>query len=451
MNYFYRNNKVVYLGLNLVLLANATGCIGNGGMIPTDNSSSSNTLEPTAASVGSNTTSQSQSSVHASPSNFVLSASPTPSPTPTPTPIATPTSSPSPSPSPSPTPSPIPTVNYTYVSPPAPSPAPSPAPTDYVLYLSPAGSDANNGTSASTPILTLTKANTILNTVKPAKNVQILIASGTYYAQTITWSYYNPKYWIHFMPQTAGTTPIFDGCTVSNPTNPSSQCPGGTFFQINISSAQSTNLHFNGLQVQNYWMAMSFNGRWDLYTGFNQNNVVENSIFYNIGNNFNPSLSFSYAAIRFYNSRSNVVRNNQFINIINQASSDYGYIHALYIATYSHGNLITGNTFSTNTGDSVRLRDFSNENIITNNTYSRAGYYGAYTDWYCRADEGLNCMKLECPSWNSTFTGNTYGKTYMNGSLLETDLFQSSTMQGCIVPTSTSVRVNNNSNVYSQL
>jgi hypothetical protein len=318
---------------------------------------------------------------------------------------------------------------------------------EYVLYVSPTGNDANSGTSPTAPVLTLTRAHQILSVAKPATNVKVLIAPGTYFGQKVKWTYYQPQYSISFIPSDPSSMPVFDGCNEANVTDPATQCLGGTWFILSASKGQATNINISGLKVQNYWMAVSFNGNWQYEYAFNSNNSIQNCTFYNIGNVFNANVPYSYAAVRLYNSRNNLIQNNVFESNINLGSYK-SYIHSIYAASFASNNSILGNKFINVSGDPVRLRDASNGNLINYNTFSDAGVYASASDWYCVSDSDTQCDKVECPSWNNQFLQNTYGNSYTNVKLRTVATYQSNTMAGCSVPTSTSSRFISGKNVY---
>src|SRR5690606_29032191 len=129
-------------------------------------------------------------------------------------------------------------------------------------------------------------------------------------------------------------------------------------------------------------------------------------------------------AIRFVNSKENLIENNDFVDIINIDRE--GALHALYVAHYSDSNRIDNNRFVNNTGDAVRVRDFSNGNVVTRNRFEKAGSGGAYSEWYCDFDARTDCTKAtpECPSWENVFKDNLIGTNYKGEPLPEFVFYQ---------------------------
>lgn len=341
-------------------------------------------------------------------------------------------------PSPTPSPTASPSVSPT----PSPSPTASASP-DYVLYVSPQGNDASDGTQPTQAIRTLARAQQLLTQVNPAKNVRVLIEAGRYYAQKVTWTWVRPQYSVTFASASATDKPVFDGCSTAVSTYPSTLCAGGTWFTLNYKLGAASNIRFENLRIQNYQMAITFNGDRDSLTTYNRLNSVENCEFFQIGNVFNPNLAYATAAIRLYASKQNTLRNNRFEKIVN-VSPYAGYIHAIYAAHYAGGNTITGNQFIDISGDAIRIRDASNGSVINGNSFTRTGITAAYTDWFCSTAERTDCTKVtpECPSWNNEFRNNTISGGNFVGSALKTyELFQGDEAPGCVAPSATSVRI----------
>lgn len=309
--------------------------------------------------------------------------------------------------------------------------------TSFNLFLSPTGLDTNSGVSESAPLLTLSAAQKILNALNVSTNVVINIAPGTYYNQSVNWTYVRPD--INIKIQGVGVTkPIFDGC------QPGTTCTNKTFFVLTSASGLPSNITIDNLQIQRYWMAISLNGIYTNFGAYNWNNTISNNVFQDIGNGWNPSLPYSYAAVRLYNSRNNFVTKNTFMNIINQGDYD-GYIHAIYAASYASSNSITYNKFVNVSGDVIRTRDLSNYNLIGNNIFVNSGKNAVTSDWYCF---GSGCDKVECPSWNTNFNGNTYGLSFQKGYVRTTYAFGSNASTGCSKQDTTSTRITSAASTY---
>jgi hypothetical protein len=134
------------------------------------------------------------------------------------------------------------------------------------------------------------------------------------------------------------------------------------------------------------------------------------------------------------------------VDVENETSA--GIVHALYIAHMSDRNRVERNRFKNNSGDAVRLRDFSNGNHIKENTYIKAGVSAGYTDWYCDHDERDDCTKPtpECPSWGNEFRDNELDGDYSCDELKVFEYFQDETTTGCAPPAPDSVRLRTSGN-----
>ncbi|KAI0972400.1 pectin lyase fold/virulence factor [Xylaria arbuscula] len=273
------------------------------------------------------------------------------------------------------------------------------------LYLSPSGSDSNTGASATTALKTLKGALTKVTTAKPTDAVNIVVAEGTYLNQSVVWTYFNGEAITFAPPAGAATKPIFDG-----------EGTGLTWFTMadSADAKKSTNLHFIGLTVTNYWLDLDL-GR-DKAPG-NSFNEVRGMLFERVGAFYTHGLpnAKGYAALRLRQSSNNTITGNRFHGVKNSNAADSdgdgknedltGYIHAIYVAHNSRSNVISNNEFNQVTGDAVRTRDGSDDNLIQGNRFITAGKYSAYSDWI--ADTGD-----ECPSHNNRFTNNTVGDGY---------------------------------------
>jgi hypothetical protein len=307
------------------------------------------------------------------------------------------------------------------------------------LFLAPDGQDRANGRNREQAVQTLERIQQILVTEKPATDVRILIAPGTYRAQQVRWSYSRPDFQIRFEPlDREADRPVFDGCREGGREG---ECGGGTWFTFNHSSGKPTNLVFDSLRIQNYQTAISLVGNRNNIQASNGKNIIRNCYFYRIGNLTNPRINPSTAAVRLVNSKENLIENNDFIDIINIGRESA--LHAIYLAHHADSNRIDNNRFINQTGDAVRVRDFSNGNIITRNKFVRAGIGGAFSEWYCDSDTRSDCTKAtpECPSWENEFRDNLIGTNFQGEPLPEFVFYQKETTSGCRKPSSRAQRL----------
>jgi len=328
------------------------------------------------------------------------------------------------------------------------------APLDpFRIFMAPDGDDGRDGLTTSTAILTLERAHQIIATEQPNRDVEVIVAPGRYFGQTVVWTYTMPDYSITFTrPTPESDRPVFDGCLVENPTDTRTQCPAGTWFMLRHSAGERTNLVFNYIRVERYQTAISLNGSRALESTFNSHNRIYGCYFYNIGNHFAPHLNPSTAVVRLVNSNDNSIENNHFINVINTTSP--GLIHALYLAHYAHRNMISRNVFRNNSGDAVRLRDYSNGNVITANRFYKVGVTAGYSDWYCEHEHRDDCTKRnssgdplpECPSWDNQFRDNLLDGDYLCNPLGVWFYAQPDTAWGCSPPSPDARRVRTSGN-----
>lgn len=277
----------------------------------------------------------------------------------------------------------------------------------FKIYMNPNGNDSFSGTSQAQAVKTLGRVQAILQAVDPAGPVEVHIVPGTYYGQSVNWTYTNGQT-ITFTSLDFGTTrPVFDG-----------QGTSGTWFNFRSGKGEESKLHFRYIGVQRYITGISFTGdRENELTGWNGGNRLYGMHFAHIGGAWSQASSYSTAAVHFVNSRNNQVINSHFVNIENTPELA-GAIHALYLAHYASGNIIERNKFTRINGDPIKVRDSSNGNYVTNNTFYRTGGLAYYQDWFCDSSRS-DCTKLtpECPSFNNVFSDNTLQRGY-NGAVI---------------------------------
>lgn len=272
------------------------------------------------------------------------------------------------------------------------------------IYVSPSGNDAATGLSANAAVLTLTRAHAIASARMKSSPTDIIvnIAPGTYYNQSVTWTAVHKDYYVIIKGTQPYSRPRFDGRIDGQATLGAKRA----FFVLNYGGSAS-NLTIENLSIAYYAEAISFNGkRENPDSGFNGFNKIIYNQFDRIGSLYMTDKTPGYAVVRFLNSRNNVVSGNTFTNIHNM-TAEKGLLHSLYIASYSGNNTISGNLFRSQSGDPIRIRDYSNFNAISKNEIDRSGTAG-YSEWYCEQATQANCTKAipECPSWGNTFTEN---------------------------------------------
>lgn len=311
----------------------------------------------------------------------------------------------------------------------------------FVVWMAPDGDDGRDGLSQSSAVHTLERVEQILAASQPTTDVEVRIEPGRYRGQSVEWNFSVPDHSVTFTRLSPNDDrPVFDGCVSTD------QCPGGTLFRLRRSDGAETRIEFNYIRVENYQTAISLDGsRNDLATT-NGSNRIYGCYFYRIGNVFNPSLSPSTAAVRLVNSDDNVIANNHFVDIINTTQENR--LHAIYVAHMSSRNQILRNRFVNNSGDPVRVRDYSNDNSVNDNTFIQSGQYAGYTEWYCDHDARDDCTKVdpECPSWGNEFRRNTLDGNYQCDPLGTFEYFQGDSTTGCSPPSPSARRLRTSDN-----
>jgi hypothetical protein len=306
------------------------------------------------------------------------------------------------------------------------------------VYLAPSaagGSDSNTGLSSSSPILTLARAQQVLQQAAPAGDVQVLIDQGTYVEAPLKWTFYVPGHTITFMPvnyvigngRPPGGDPVFEDTTTSGTHT------AGWWFQAQLPAAASDPMHDGGttglrfyyLQVADYTNGISLDGQTghtykdtesppmyiDPSAGVNGNTVFGMTLT-DIGDLYAPGQT-GYGAILLTDSSSNRIANNTFDHVEN-SGSDVGLIHGIYITHFSSSNSVTANKFNVISSYAVKVRDRSNFNDVEDNTFDATGGTSAYRDEFC----DLTCVDAnpgtprQCASYDNRFFDNTIGTVF---------------------------------------
>jgi len=271
----------------------------------------------------------------------------------------------------------------------------------FMIFVSPVGNDSNDGLLDAYPVRTLRRAQDILEEHDPDRSIEIHINQGTYFNQSVIWTYSN-NHSITFTPiNFTKERPIFDGNGLKK-----------TWFKLNISTHSFTQLKFRYIKVQNYNTAMSFEGNRNHESAWNAGNELYGMYFYRIGGRYSNS-DYSTAAVRFVNSRNNSIINTHFVDILNIADQAAA-IHAIYFAHYSSNNKVLRNTFLGINGDPIKVRDQSNYNYISNNRFESSGNSAFYQEWYCNKSIRNDCTKVigECPSIGNEFRDNILNRGF---------------------------------------
>ncbi|MDQ3338495.1 MAG: right-handed parallel beta-helix repeat-containing protein [Myxococcota bacterium] len=193
-------------------------------------------------------------------------------------------------------------------------------------------------------------------------NVEVHIAPGTYYHDSISWELTSPDYAITFMPRDNGSTkPVFNGCLTSTQLT----CDLDTFFSMRKDGP--TNLHIKNIRIERYRQAINFRGG----SPSNSNNSIYGCYFYRIGSLHVSGQPNGYGVVSLNSSDRNSIKNSYFKNFENAGGNTA--LHALYISNNSDGNLISGNTFHTGNGIAVKLRNDCWWNTIEYNTFTKVG------------------------------------------------------------------------------
>ena len=291
------------------------------------------------------------------------------------------------------------------------------------LYLSPTGDDSQAGAPGA-PLRTLEGAEARVRVLRPACDVWVRIAPGSYDGDPVLgpkphayWSYSLPvPHRFYFVPSDygtpanpdprtyAGTRPIFEGMWNGTP-NPN----------VWFSSHTSTPMVFRYLKVQNF-MAVG------LQFQQSDGNDVWGMYFYQIGNRQVPDAQYGWSGMTLNVSSNNQIVNNHFINLEDAPGVEEQYIHGIYLIHGSNNNTIKSNEFRRVSGGAIKLRDGCVGNTIADNTFTDTSLdrQGVYMDHFCwPGHDSTGCVPscnpltfpdggctTECPSWDNDFTGN---------------------------------------------
>jgi len=299
---------------------------------------------------------------------------------------------------------------------------------DTNVFIHPNGNDSSaRPTSASRAMRSLSVAHDYLKNQNISGDVSVCIAPGFYQDQQVRWTYYPANGTVTFKPsylcgpvvvpsgsgyalvskelraEAITDRPVFDG----SGTQPTGDCwAGGAWFY----AVNPRKLHFFGLRIQNYQMAIYLRGDSGQPPVYGEN-VIEQMLFERIGTLWVPQFGTSAAAVDIVHSSGNVIRSNEFVRIENLSEpNDCGsqgnvqqdvLIHALYIAHESTDNHVIDNKVAKVSGAPIKFRDVADRGIIRGNAIAWSGPYrdnsgGPYAAILDRpeSDEGVSCDLL---------------------------------------------------------
>jgi len=306
------------------------------------------------------------------------------------------------------------------------------APASLTVYMAPSskgGSDRHTGLTSSSPVLTLARAQQVLQQRKPTGDVTVRIQQGTYVAGQTNWSFYVPGHTISFMPanyvlghgRPSGGDPAFVDASSGG------HHVAGWWFHAELPSAPSplhdggnTGLRFHYLLIEDYTNGLSLDGQTGhsyhnnasppMYVkpsaGLNDNDV-SGMTFSDIGDAYAPGQT-GYGAILFTDSSGDEIANNTFDNLYNTGDTDE--LHGLYITHFSSYNTIDHNLFENTNGEAVKVRDRSNFNNVSDNRFDHTGGVAAYLDIYCNlqcAQQNPTAAQRQCANYGNRFADNT--------------------------------------------
>jgi hypothetical protein len=246
-----------------------------------------------------------------------------------------------------------------------------------VLYIAPNGSDSNDGLNPDSALATLQRAQQLVDLTAHGDHT-IYVRGGTYRGQSVWWGKHSSDHSITLAAY-EDEAPIFDGI-LHGQMQP-------YFIHLGAGRNQCTNFTIRGLTIRHYlhWAVLlgDASGGASTWSGCN---LVEDNIFQRNGDLYLPppyecsNSQRGYGAIILENSGDNVIRNNLIMNSENCAGAE-AFMHAVYLQHGSSRNEVHGNYISMTSGDTLRVRNGSNDNHFRNNHAARSGAYGFVAGW----------------------------------------------------------------------
>ncbi|MFO7531674.1 MAG: hypothetical protein R6W93_04380, partial [Candidatus Limnocylindrales bacterium] len=274
----------------------------------------------------------------------------------------------------------------------------------FVVHVAPDGDDARDGLTAEAAVLTLGRAQEVLQERfgEEARDlhsdVLVQVRSGRYVGQSVTWTFTHPRHTVRIAGHGDGADalkPSFVGCG-----EPSCALARPWFF-LPISGGEATNVQLVNLRVAKYIRAIVFQGGADLETGWNGSNVVHRCDFYNIGTRYRSDISlevWSPSIITLKNSRSNLIWHNRFSDSSNRMDHTNGHFHTIYANRGASDNSIRFNEITNTSGD-FRTRNQSDRNVFADNVVRESFLTSLVTDWH---------SEVETESCQTEISGNTW-------------------------------------------
>lgn len=274
----------------------------------------------------------------------------------------------------------------------------------FVVHVAPDGDDARDGLSADAAVLTLSRAQEILQerfgdgARELDSDVLIQVRPGRYVGQSVTWTFTHPEHTVRIAGHAdapGAFKPSFVGCG-----EPSCASARPWFFLPN-GDGEATNVQLVNLRVAKYNRAIVFQGGADIETGWNGFNVVHRSDFYNIGTRYRSDIGlevWSPSIISLKNSRSNRIWHNRFSDSSNRLDHTNGHFHTIYANRGASDNSVRFNEIVNTSGD-FRTRNQSDRNVFADNVIRESFLTSLVTDWH---------SEVETESCETEISGNTW-------------------------------------------
>lgn len=299
----------------------------------------------------------------------------------------------------------------------------SPAYADPILtlYLSTAGSDANDGASSGTAVLTLDRIEDLV--AGATTDVEVRVSQGTYVDNQTTWETYVPGHTISFMPVDYEYGEGASGIA-GRPVFRSDGTPGYWMYARlpEGHAGGDTGLRFYYLQVEKYSSGgMVVSGSYEttasgqrvpVGAGANRN-LWFGMVFKQLGSKW--ASAFGWGGLVLAHSSDNVFENSH-VQYAENTTPNGGLIHGLYIEHGSDRNEIRNSAFLWISGDPAHTRNDARDNQIHHNTFTRTGVISYYGEWFCDSVNACTNPPVnpwECASHGNVFANNNLVTNYV--------------------------------------